>query len=1797
MPNSDSESIHHDTPTCPQEDTHSQVSPDAAPADSGDHPTQLPIDATASDHDHVPLASQSDDDDFSEPAPSSTNAAKHSSTMSFARTVSHEVNWNDDDDADPDWNIGRQDVDPLKFMDDARRTNSFPAVPPVQNPETVSAHRRLPSTQVQDIMDHVEDEEQDHGGVTVGSSRFEEGVPLMADSENKGAFNDSFADDAGEGDDDFFNKASDGKPSNSGAAVSILERKSTIQVMGSLQNTEASKPEEAKQEGESQEDLAAKWAAAFADDDDFVLGPDKEVDPADFFGSDDEGFLEDDKHDPGTSTSQPASQPPAPATNGRYLPASLNLQTQAASTSPVYTQPSPSWHPQVPPEYNQPNQPLQSPYSSTYGASQPRQELPKAQSFADKSKGGYHSPYDLPMEVVKPKKRASTQNIQRMAGISGVPPPPRSSSMVMQGPPQRRSSGSSSSPPGSSHGGAPLMPPQGQKPLPPKSKESFFEELPMASRPRPSSRQGIGSPAQNSPYGPPSPAAPRVPAQGPSQVPPQSLPHGVPAAGSYVSSPLASPPQDGQANIPSLVPAPRVSPYAPMQANAHQPVPAVPAPSSNRYSPASSAPNAAVPPALSNRYSPAPGASKPMHSASTTVLPHLPRTSSPLAHFEMSNEKTRSPNTPGGEGAPVRSNSGIYNRIPSLPPTREVEEEPDIPSNNLRKSSSMSSTSSPTETKYPTLARHTPPPMYAASQTLSPPKRSNYAPQPAAGAVGQIHEFAPPPRSQTQSPGALYGKRSPKKPGDPIPRPSSVHSPSSPRTPSMYAPAPAPTAPVAVPSRPRGMSQNFNLIAPTDGREHDPLQRWKGAPVFYWGVGGTIVTSFPKDIPRYGGVNSAVPSVIRSPGEVKVKSVKDIQPLEERLSKFPGPLKGKSKKKETVAWLTAGIEGLEQGLPNLGFQSHVSHEDKRAVERVLLWKILRVFIENDGTLEGTENVERAVREILAPGLDGEQSMSPIYSTGRDVTALQESAMTRMQSDAVDSSTMELIRNALLRGDREKAVWAAVDKRLWGHAMIISRTHSPGLYMKVSQEFVRKEVNYPGHNNESLAALYGVLSGNYEECVDELVPVHARAGLQLIATSPSSGPVKDALDGLDKWRETLSLILSNRSPEDVRALNSLGTLLSGYGRAEAAHICFLFARNATLFGGLDDPKSHFVLLGADHRRQAEHFAKETEALLLSEVYEYGLSLSSGSVAGMTVPHLAAYKLQHAMTLAEYGHRDKALQYCEAISSAISSATRKSPYHHAILENSVEDLMKRLKQAPKEESNSWIPKPSMNKMSDSLMSRFNKFVSGDDNDDARSSSPTEGVESGPFARVAGGTPTISRSPSVSNFDMYGNASASASASGPAYGVGNMGGAPPATRTASRYAPAPSGTSTTGYQPSSSGYTPRQSLERTSSEFSRSAYEPNNAANGHGPQSREPSFSAASSQYQPTSPPANQPYGAMMSSNNGFTVAPVTETKSDIPTSAPPANFGYQPPSYGYEPPSLSQPQPSSSESLETNEPKAEAENNTGGYEPPSYGYEPPTYQPYQPEPSDDENGSQPKPKKKTIFDDDEDDIPAIKQQPQEKSKAEKDRENEELFRKAAEEDAKRAEAEKAQKKSGGWFSGLWGGKKEANLDKPKAVRANLGEQSSFVYDPELKRWVNKKVGAETPEARTATPPPPKGPMSRSVSGTPPPSHLMGPPPPMDGRATAPPPSARSFTPTPSGLRSSPSKESVTSLAAPPIMMRSASAASNSSAPPTTRPSTALSNASSIDDLLGPAMPRKPGGKKARKSGRYVDVMAKP
>ena len=287
---------------------------------------------------------------------------------------------------------------------------------------------------------------------------------------------------------------------------------------------------------------------------------------------------------------------------------------------------------------------------------------------------------------------------------------------------------------------------------------------------------------------------------------------------------------------------------------------------------------------------------------------------------------------------------------------------------------------------------------------------------------------------------------------------------------------------------------------------------------------------------------------------MKIRNIKDVDPLPERLTRFPGPLKGKSKKKDVIAWLNSGIQILEQDASYLRTSSTLTHEDKRTEERILLWKILRVFIEHDGILEGNAMVDLAVRLVLSPGLDDDASgNAPLYATGADLTGISKPVTGGTRADPVDPAAVDELRKFLLKGDREKAVWEAVDKRLWAHAMLISNTVSKELFRQVAQEFVQKEVRTMGENTESLAALYEIFAGNFEESIDELVAPSARAGFQMVSTSDATGPSKDALHGLDRWRETLGLVLSNRSADDSRALNALGNVVRIWKGGSRPHL--------------------------------------------------------------------------------------------------------------------------------------------------------------------------------------------------------------------------------------------------------------------------------------------------------------------------------------------------------------------------------------------------------------------------------------------------------------------------------------------------------------------------------------------------------------------------------------------------------------------------------------------------------------------
>lgn len=1439
-------------------------------------------------------------------------------------------------------------------------------------------------------------------------SRFEEGIPLVEDEAHEEPVEEKkdtaaqieslFEQDEAPEESEFFSSVKAEDPLQDSSKPPPFNRKSTSQVLGSLQFDENAGDDESPHgltsshekgnetksledqanggEAVSEEDLAEKWKALLDDDDllmedeeDMELLPDDtQPSSASFDQTQNDrgrGSTARPLHEDGNQPSTPYSGPPQNAFDspqGRFNPYAPHQPTSSDLVQGLPT----TGYGMVPP----PGTP-----GSTHHSQSPATSAHRAESFSNQAKGGYKSPYDLPMDLSRPRKNAPAQRVAPPP-VASLPTPPSSNSLTGIQP-----STPSLAPPSTTI--APLMTPF-QEPErsvppaanPPANKNNFYEDLPVAPRSRNPSR------ARYAPVGNTSSAVP------PLQPSNQNLP--------------TSRPSSQHANDPN----PQFQLQHPGQAEPYTnlPVPSAPVASgapASRYSPNPSSLQPGSKPATSPRYSPAPpppadptGTSRNKYVSQPAVvpapantlpnpppnpLPFQPRTSSPLAQHEKHAYQGHTSENGVEHNPPI----GISPQ-PAQPHHQAVESPsrqadgyfPDAGGSHNRYTPSARK---PSATGYfpPQMS---PPQNIQASTSKFPGHGQNTMTQSHAYSPATDTQLAPPRRSQTQSPGKVISHPSlPMTGTESFQRPASAHGPNDQTNVSN---------PYGSNNQGSGFSQ-LNFIEPTDGQEQDFLQRWRGAPILQFGFGGTVSACFPKYIPRYTS-GSLAPMMKPSPGETNIRHMDGLLPPVDSICKSPGPLRSKSKKKDVIAWLSSKIASFENEGPSESSRLH-PEPHKRHDEKILLWKIIRALVEHDGTLEANPEAQKALRNIISPWLDNPESETQTYGAGVQSAWATLPTSTNIQAETADPRALGDLCNNLLSGDREKAVWSAVDNRLWGHAMLISSTMDKQVWKQVVQEFVGREVRAKGNNTESLAALYEIFAGNLEESVDELVPPSARAGLQMVSKVDGSGPAKNALGGLDRWRETLGLIMSNRSLDDQQALGALGRLLSSYGRVEASHICHLFSRSAPtsqVFGGADDPQASIVLLGADHRAYPSTFALDEDAVILTEVYEFATSVLPASSSQAVLPHFQAYKLHHASSLADKGYKTEAQQYCEAVASVLKATTRPSPYYHHRLFAEVDELTNRLRQAPTDGSSSWIPKPSMEKVSGSMWAKFNSFVAGDDSDAASTGSGGKGGEAdiGPFAKVAG-TPTIS--PSASGTDLYGSH------------ISQQTQPVPATATASRYTPS----SQYAAHGSPEQLRGRQSLDSqrsasygspslTNAQRSRS----HDAAMGDGnPYQPNPYVLSTSATAQHSTPPQT----------SHVPLPPVVENSSnqdqpDLQTQASPPKQqlgfgGYQ--ADGVPSPSVQNPAPTSQ--LTSGFGLLNAGN---GYNPTGSTYEPPSYESNLPKDEDSPvEEDQAKPKIKSIMDDDDDDdITSRAAALKESEKAKADRETAERFKQAAEED---------------------------------------------------------------------------------------------------------------------------------------------------------------------------------------------------
>ncbi|EXJ62721.1 hypothetical protein A1O7_03159 [Cladophialophora yegresii CBS 114405] len=1459
----------------------------------------------------------------------------------------------------------------------------------------------------------------------------------------------------------------------------------------------------------------------------------------------------------------------------------------------------------------------------------PRPAAPSVKSFVDQAKDGYKSPYDLPLDLM-PKRRSHVP--QPVQTTKSVAPPPRSSSLSehpVQSPFASTGPPTSSSPNMQAPAPSPAMPQRSVSALGSNktrtsksgSSSGFFEELPITSKPRPA---GPYTPQQSFPAAPP-PLLPRSPPTAP-MPPPAPLPQGPPSQ--HPRQPrLPTPPSDLHVQY-QLQPPERLDPYANVPLQQPPPLPAAPI---TRYSPAPAAPGTSTlgaRPGPSPRYSPAPPPQTTSASAARYAAQPTP--------------------SPGPIQNPIQANQAMPNRPPSLPPPTAAAILPFQPRTSSplayhKGSVDENANSMPAATAQPSGPpvsgnQYIPSAASAPYSAISPESRSygdlnNQLSPPKRTGLGQL---PPPRRSQTQSPSkqrpqAAHSSYT----GDFINRPATAYGQSSPSMATAQLASGDHTRPSI---QGRSPVPELVFIRPQDDTQFDPLERWKGAPVFTFGFGGTITSSFPRHVPRYA-TGAVRPQIRPAPGEVSVRDGKDILPQVELVNTFPGPLRSKSKKKDVLSWMSNYITGMEAGMPNI-FAAQ-SHDDpaRRLHEKVLLWKIVRVMVEHDGSLEGP--ALKAINLILSPEIHNVDESSAIqYRAGEQTSGLYRPSGANVRPDSVDPMAVETLRKRLLSGDRQGAVLHAMDNRLWSHALIIASTMERSMWGQVVREFVRQEVKTAGENTESLSALYEIFGGNLDESIDELVPPSARAGLQMISRVNTGGFTRNSLDGLNRWKETLSLVLNNRCQGDHQALAVLGKLLQDYNRIEAAHICYLFSRNPQrqfLFGGPDEEHASVILLGANHKAQPSDFARDQDAVMLTEIYEFATSVLGTGAPLPFMPHLSVFKLQRATLMSEAGLKAEAQSYCDAIAATFGKSSKMSPYYHPLFLSELDNLSNKLKQTPIQGSSSWIGKPSLEKVGGSMWTKFSSFVAGDGSDAESKGSGKDAGESGPFARVTG-TPSVSRTGSQS--DLYGFHPQ----------------AVPSTIAGNKYAPngiqsARSSAELTRGRPSldsqrsppSSSYSQHNRQNEPMNMFQqgqaaqppnpyqafatsppppyypqsppRSSYVPNNAAPAVVAQNMSPMRPG----YAPT-PPSED----VIQQAYGHTPEPIAQ----IPEEQPIPFGGYQPSqpenSYGSFQPSQPDQVQASAQHNGIASAGHEAANESYGFEPPAGGYVP-----YEPEPESPEGPSKVVKSKKKSFmdDDDEDDFPRVSNQtpsfqPQSSvhgDEASRKRANdaaaEAAFRAAAEADAAREKEQKQSKRSSSWLGGWFGGKKDDSLDSSsskggdqKVIRAKLGESKmKLYYDKELGKWVNpdnpdaaKKTGTPPPPRMGGTPAPPMsagGPPRPPMGSTPPTSHphttglgmglSSGPPSRVGTPADGPGPSMPNGQSPQIGVTGPPSAASTPPIGAP--------LTPNLAPPP--RPGTAMSNASSIDDLIGPSTGRKSakGAKKGGK-GRYVDVMAK-
>ncbi|KAF7304925.1 Protein transport protein sec16 [Mycena kentingensis (nom. inval.)] len=962
---------------------------------------------------------------------------------------------------------------------------------------------------------------------------------------------------------------------------------------------------------------------------------------------------------------------------------------------------------------------------------------------------------------------------------------------------------------------------------------------------------------------------------------------------------------------------------------------------------------------------------------------------------------------------------------------------------------------------------------------------------------------------------------------------------------------------------------------------NDPLARTSSrAPVFSFGFGGKFLTCF-----HGASINTGFDVALASKNStgIQIRQLTKIIPssaLETSSAVFPGPLfsdpgsptiglvratasnQTKTKKTKLAKYLADRASEISQAI---GYLNSGSFEGQQLEGKLILVKLLKVLVENDGKLSGTPQIDAAVRAALVPRLESDSAGPTEAANGFSTMADLQGGLSLyptadegenpLSTTVLRPAALEKIQEFLVRGERRKAYHFALDEKLWAHAMVIASSIDRDAWKETVNEFLRTELGANSTSDakagrEGLRVAYSLYSGQGSASVQELVPQNllsrATARLQ-VPSAPHKTPLTPnfaapaaanniPVGTLASWAETVAMMFSSPMTADTSAaLTALGDQLLAHQWVEAAHVCYLLSPQTAPLGGLGNPTARIVLLGSRSPQVWPSFYKDSDPAIFTEILEFALSLTppaKGQDAFFGFPHLQAYRFIRAIGLAELGELQLASRYCEAISVSFS---RASPYFTPVLLEQLKALSDRIVGVDHhDKSGFWKSTPSLDTIGRFLEGRFTKLVTGD----ADPNTPIEeqmkmnDAASGPFSQystistISSAAPSTNPSPQPSIYNLSAQAHLPPPRSGSATGYGKS------------HATIDRASSAMDHVRRRQSPAPPPQPRIASANASTTTF------------AQAPSYVSAYGNYSPNpySPNMNMPTARPNQDNKTTKEEPEDDAEGAQEVSWWGAS------AYGNTDSANQTPMATTFHQVDGG-----VTTNADGFislmDDSSYSV------------SSAPTSNRHTPQASTAEEDDEDDLGfGNSKKPPKKEAAESDKAGSPASAAASTAAPTRPDPNPVQSaSSGSWFGRWWGGKKQDGASGP--VKANLGEETSFYYDKELKKWVNKSAGAEI--AKPAAPPPPP---SRPQSAAP------GP---------------RTSTMTPPPRAASAAFDSAGGPPKPPIRRSNLAPPDHSGTPP---PSSPTSSSAPSPPPGPPSRPKSQTGKRAIRS-RYVDVFKEP